>query len=153
MTQSFDLKTFAALPHLLVTRDLEGTGPIDTALATHGLRRHIAMRVPYHLAAPFIVARSDLLMMTTLALAKDAASMLPLRILRCPISLPFLTVTMAWHERNQNDPANKWFRNLTIRCAAGVHDGSFPEEREPLRARSRSAGSASERKSRRGKRA
>jgi DNA-binding transcriptional LysR family regulator len=159
VAQSFDLKTFAALPHLLVTRDLEGTGPIDVALAAHGLQRHIAMRVPYHLAAPFIVARSDLIMMTTLALAKDAASMLPLRILRCPLSLPVLKVTMAWHERNQNDPANKWLRDITIRCASGVHDGRFPDE-EPdpgapgaARARKRSARAASPRKSRWAKRA
>jgi DNA-binding transcriptional LysR family regulator len=157
--QSFDLKTFVALPHLLVTRDLEGTGPIDAALATHGLKRHIAMRVPYHLAAPFIVARSDLIMMTTLALAKDAASMLPLRILRCPITLPVLKVTMAWHERNQNDPANKWFRDITSRSATGVHDGSFLEDEpepgapEPARAPKRSRRAATERKSRRGKRA
>ncbi len=158
VAQSLDLETFVALPHLLVTRDPEGTGPIDAALATHRLRRHIAMRVPYHLAAPFIVARSDLIMVTTLALAKDAASMLPLRILRCPISLPVLKVTMAWHERNQNDPANKWLREITIRCATGVHDGRFPKEEpnpgavEPARARKRSARAASPRKSRRGKR-
>jgi DNA-binding transcriptional LysR family regulator len=155
---AFDLKTFAALPHLLVTRDPEGTGPIDVALATHGLQRHIAMRVPYHLAAPFIVARSDLIMMTTLALAKDAASMLPLRILRCPLPVPVLKVTMAWHERNQNDAANKWLRDITIRCATGVHDGIFPKEESnpdaapPTRARKRSAKATSPRKSRRGKR-
>ncbi len=158
VTPSFDLETFAALPHLLVTRDPEGTGPIDAALAMQGLRRHIAMRVPYHLAAPFIVARSDLIMLTTLALAKDAASMLPLRIVRCPLSLPVLKVTMAWHERSQNDPANKWLREITIRCAAGVHDGKFPTEEQdpgtapPARARKRSVKAASSRKPRRGKR-
>ncbi|HEX4336627.1 MAG TPA: LysR family transcriptional regulator [Polyangiaceae bacterium] len=148
VAQSFDLETFAALPHLLVTRDPEGTGPIDVALATHGLQRHIAMRVPYHLAAPFIVARSDLVMMTTLALAKDAATMLPLRILPCPIPLPVLKVTVAWHERNQNDPANRWIRDITIRCATGVHDGSFPK----ARTRKRSAKTSSPSTARRGKR-
>lgn len=123
--KQLDLETFAALPHLVVTRDPESTGPVDAALAAHGLKRHVAMRVPYHLAAPFIVARSDLLVMTTLALAMDAASMLPLRILRCPLPLPVLKVTMAWHERNQNDPAHKWFREITIRCVEGVHDATL----------------------------
>jgi DNA-binding transcriptional LysR family regulator len=123
--KQLDLETFAALPHLLVTRDPEGAGPVDAALAAHGLKRHVAMRVPYHLAAPFIVARSDLLVMTTLALAMDAASMLPLRILRCPLPLPVLKVTMAWHERNQNDPAHRWFREITARCVEGVHDAKL----------------------------
>jgi DNA-binding transcriptional LysR family regulator len=146
-----DLETFAAEPHLLVTRDPDGKGPLDAALASHGLRRHIAMRVPYHLAAPFIVARSDLIALTTLALARDAASLLPLRILRCPIALPLLKVTMAWHERNQNDPAHQWFREITIRCAAGVHDGTLDDDEAPVaatRSRARSAASASRRKPR-----
>jgi DNA-binding transcriptional LysR family regulator len=116
--KQLDLETFAALPHLLVTRDPAGTGPVDAALAARGLRRHIAMRVPYHLAAPYIVARSDLVAMTTLAMAKDAASLLPLKILHCPIPLPVLKVTMAWHERNQNDPAHQWFREITMRTRA-----------------------------------
>jgi DNA-binding transcriptional LysR family regulator len=126
--KALDVETFAALPHLLVTRDPEGTGSVDAALAARGLKRHIAMREPYHLAAPFIVARSDLIAITTLALARDAASLLPLRILRCPLPLPLLKVTMAWHERNQNDPAHQWFREISMRCAAGVHDGKLEDD-------------------------
>jgi DNA-binding transcriptional LysR family regulator len=151
--KTLDLETFAALPHLLVTRDLDGAGPVDAALAAHGLERHVAMRVPYHLAAPFMVARSDLIVITTLALARDAASMLPLRILRCPIPLPVLKVTMAWHERNQNDAAHKWFREITMRCAAGVHDGKLEEDEEthavPVQVRRRSPRSSKRRRSRR----
>ncbi|HVW28752.1 MAG TPA: LysR family transcriptional regulator [Polyangiaceae bacterium] len=150
--KTLDLQTFAALPHLLVTRDPDKTGPVDAALAAHGLERHVAMRVPYHLAAPFIVARSDLVVITTLALARDAASLLPLRILRCPLPLPILKVTMAWHERNQNDPAHKWFREITMRCAAGVHEGKMDGEEvapEPAKTRRRAAASSRRRKPRR----
>ena len=129
--KTLDLETFAALPHLLVTRDTDATGPLDAALSAHGLERHIAMRVPYHLAAPFIVARSDLVVITTLALARDAAMLLPLRILRCPLPLPVLKVTMAWHERNHNDPAHQWFREITTRCAEGVHDGRLDDVEAP----------------------
>jgi DNA-binding transcriptional LysR family regulator len=149
--KELDLETFAAVPHLLVTRDPEGSGPVDAALAAHGLTRHVAMRVPYHLAAPFIVARSDLLVMTTLALARDAASMLPLRILRCPLPLPVLKVTMAWHERNQNDPAHKWFRDIAMRCVEGVHDGKLEGEdvpAEPTHPKASSASSPGRRKQR-----
>jgi DNA-binding transcriptional LysR family regulator len=150
--KTLDLETFAALPHLVVTRDPDEIGALDTALAARGLRRHIAMRVPYHLAAPFIIARSDLIGITTLALARDAASLLPLKILRCPMPLPVLKVTMAWHERNQNDPAHRWFREITMRCAAGVHDGKLEDDEapaEPTPSRRRSASAANRRKSRR----
>jgi len=156
--KALDLETFAALPHLLVTRDPEGAGLLDKALAARGLRRHIAMRVPYHLAAPFIVARSDLLVLTTFALARDAASMLPIRILRCPLPLPVLKVTLVWHERNQNDPAHRWLREITIRCAEGTHDGKLTDEEsspataDPPRSRSRLAVPTSGAKSRRRRR-
>jgi len=140
--ETLDLATFAALPHLLVTRDIDGSGPLQPLLAAHGLRAHIAMRVPYHLAAPFIVARSDLIMITTLALARDAASMLPLKILRCPIQLPILKVKTTWHERNQNDAAHEWFRGVIARCAEGLHADQQPAGTEPRRPRRRSNASA-----------
>src|SRR5262249_25405328 len=151
--KELDLATFVSLPHLLVTRDPDGTGPLDAALAAHGLRRHIAMRVPYHLAGPFIVARSDLVLITTLALARDAASLLPLRILRCPLPLPMLKVTMAWHERNQNDPAHRWFREITLRSGEGVHDGKLEDVDAPsVRGRGHGRAGGVGRKKRRAKR-
>jgi len=127
-----DLETFVSLPHLVVTRDADGQALLDKALAARGLRRHVAMRVPYHLAGPFIVARSDLILITTLALARDAASLLPLRIVQSPVPLPLIKVTMAWHERNQNDPAHRWLRDITTRSAEGVHDGE-DELRAPMK--------------------
>jgi DNA-binding transcriptional LysR family regulator len=150
---TLDLATFASLPHLLVTRDIDGTGPLDALLATHGLGGHIAMRVPYHLAAPFIVARSDLMLITTLALARDASSMLPLKILRCPVQLPVLKVKMTWHERNQNDAAHQWFREIIMRCSEGLDGGKLPDQEsaktETRRRRRRSKMPVKRRKSRR----
>ncbi|HEX3598369.1 MAG TPA: LysR family transcriptional regulator [Polyangiaceae bacterium] len=132
--KALDLQTFAGLPHLLVTRDPQSAGPMDGLLAAHGLKRHIAMRVPYHLAAPFIVARSDLIVITTRALAEDAASILPLRILALPLPLPMLKVTIVWHERNQNDPAHKWLRELTIRSASGAGGEESAESKQAAEA-------------------
>jgi DNA-binding transcriptional LysR family regulator len=126
-----DLETFLALPHLLVTRNPDGTSALDDALAARGLARDIAMRVPYHLAAPFIVARSDLVALTTRALARDAASLLPLRIVRCPFPLPLLKVTIVWHERNQNDPAHQWLRELTMQSAKESDDAKASKRRRP----------------------
>jgi hypothetical protein len=59
---------------------------------------------------------------------------------------------MAWHERNQNDPAHQWFREITMRCAAGVHDGKLEDDEDqaaPVRARRSTAVSGKRRKSRR----
>ena len=135
--KKIDLTAFAELSHLVVTRDPQGGGLVDGLLAARGVERHIAMRVPYHLAAPFIVARSDLVTITTLALAKDAASVLPLQIFRCPVPLPMLIVTMVWHERNQNDPAHRWLRELMAQSAADVHDAEATEAKGRATSRQR----------------
>ena len=79
--------------------------------------------------------------------------MLPLKILRCPIQLPVLKVKMTWHERNQNDGAHEWFREIIVRCAEGVHGGKLPDaqpaETERRRPRRSSKASVNRRKSRR----
>jgi DNA-binding transcriptional LysR family regulator len=51
---------FAALPHLLVTPRGDLSGPIDAALARHGLSRRVAVAVPHVLSAPFAIGASDL---------------------------------------------------------------------------------------------
>lgn len=50
---------FAALPHLLITPRGDLAGPVDVALARHGLSRRIAVAIPHFLGAPFAIAASD----------------------------------------------------------------------------------------------
>jgi hypothetical protein len=70
-----------------------------------------------------------------------------------PMPLPVLKVKMTWHERNQNDAAHEWFREIIVRCAEGMHGGKLadeqPAEPERRRARRSSKASANRRKSRR----
>jgi DNA-binding transcriptional LysR family regulator len=53
-------KQWAALPHLLVSPRGEDSSQSDQLLASLGLTRRIVMVVPHFLAAPLIVASSDL---------------------------------------------------------------------------------------------
>ena len=55
------LEDYLAARHLVVTRN-EKQGVLDLRLEELGYTRHIAIKTPSMLSAPFIVAQSDLLM-------------------------------------------------------------------------------------------
>ncbi len=56
------LDKYVALKHMLISRTGTRTGLIDEWLADKGLERRVALIVPHFLSAPFIVARTDMLL-------------------------------------------------------------------------------------------
>ena len=112
-----DLDRFCELPHVLISpRGLSGSF-VDSALARLGRRRRVALRVPYFLVAPLVVARSDLLLTAPARLAHDLAQHYPLQILPAPLELPRFTLNLIWHERFDDDPAHRWLRDALCRAA------------------------------------
>ena len=106
------LETWACLPHVLVSpQGAGGPGMVDRVLAKHGLERRVALRIRYFLAAPMLVAESDLILTTLRGLAERFVRNFPLRMLEPPVELPTLSLGIAWHERFHDDPACRWLRN------------------------------------------
>lgn len=105
-----DLDTFLSLPHLLVSPENERFGVVDAALASKGLRRHLALTLPHMYAAPTLVASSDLI--ATVMEGVVAASGLAERLtmMTPPIALEPVEFTLSWHRRNDSHPAQRWFR-------------------------------------------
>src|SRR5262249_61785753 len=87
------------------------TGVVDTALASRGLERRVALTVANLTPVPPIVASSDLLGLAPERLARAWARAFPLRIFDLPIAVPDLPLTMVWHETRRNDPAQRWLRD------------------------------------------
>ncbi len=54
------LRQYAELPHALIGVGDPGPTFVDEALAEHGLRRRVALRIGHFLAAPLVVAETDL---------------------------------------------------------------------------------------------
>jgi DNA-binding transcriptional LysR family regulator len=104
------LARFAAAKHVLIAPRGRPGGPIDDALAARGLERQIAVAVPHFLAAPHIVAQTDLVLTMAARIAASFATVLPLRILELPFELPPVRGSMLWHERHTSDPGHAWFR-------------------------------------------
>ncbi|MER7778530.1 LysR family transcriptional regulator [Streptomyces sp. NPDC096191] len=113
---------FAAAEHVVVSRRGRFTGPVDTALAEHGLSRRVAVVLPGHLAAMTLAARSDAVALVPAAAPGAApsplteqAAILGLRLLDIPLTLPPVTIGMAWHPRHTSDGAHHWLRGAVRR--------------------------------------
>ncbi len=119
--RKLDLATFVELHHLVIdTSGLSQPTVVDDALAKRGLSRHVQLRVPHFLGAPFIAARSDMIVTAPRSLLVHAADLLPLRIIEPPLELPPVRAIMTWHERTNADPAQEWLRELSARCTKEV---------------------------------
>ncbi|MFE7116748.1 LysR family transcriptional regulator [Streptomyces sp. NPDC057654] len=107
----------AAAEHVAVSRRGRFTGPLDTALAEHGLHRRVAVVLPSHLAAMALAAGSDVVCLIPTVLPgaapsplTDIAATFGLRLLEIPLPLPPVTIGMAWHPRHAADGAHQWLR-------------------------------------------
>jgi DNA-binding transcriptional LysR family regulator len=119
--RKLDLATYLSLHHLVINPTGSMTAsPIDVALERLGKSRHVSLRIPHFLGAPFIIARSDLVVTAPRSLLVHAADVLPLRIVEPPIELPQIRTMMTWHERTNADPAHAWLRELSARCTREV---------------------------------
>ncbi|WP_159397237.1 LysR family transcriptional regulator [Sorangium cellulosum] len=103
---------FAAIPQVLVAPEGRPGSVIDEVLAGMGLRRRVAVRVASFIAAPEIVARSDLMVTLPERIAARAQRHLPLCAMALPFKVKGFTMGLAWHERMRQDPGHAWFRAL-----------------------------------------
>lgn len=142
LRRRLDLETYVELRHLVITpTGGDGISPVDEALAARSLRRKVAMRVPHFVGAPFIVARSDLLLTAPRSLLVHAAELLPLRLFDPPLPLPTVRTVMTWHERVGDDPGHAYLRELAATCtrdAIAHRRGRRGRQESPARARSAS---------------
>lgn len=127
---ALDLETYVETPHLLITLG-DDAGPtwIDQALAKLGKKRHVAARVRYFLAAPLIVARTDLLLTGPSMLIRYFAELVPLQVLAPPFDLPTYPEEAYWHERFEEDPAHAWLRRLVKETARHFGLSERPRKR------------------------
>lgn len=111
-----DLARYVALPHALISPRGQGGSVVDSVLQAMGKRRRVALRVPYFLAAPMVVARSDLVLTAPRPLAEEFARIHPLQLLDPPIELPTFDTVQIWHRRYQHDPGHRWLRSVVAGC-------------------------------------
>jgi DNA-binding transcriptional LysR family regulator len=114
LKRGLTLARFVELRHALITITGEGGGAVDAALAARGLTRRIALRIPSFLAAPLVVARSDLIVTMPRSAANAIAATVPVALVPPPLPIPGFTVSQLWHERQQADARHAWLRKTIV---------------------------------------
>jgi DNA-binding transcriptional LysR family regulator len=105
------LERLAEIPHIVLTSDGDDTSFVDEALETHGLARQIATRVPF-LSIVLMLVGSNRLAVVPRRPANGLAVVCPLVVKELPFASPRTTVSMIWHRRLDNHPAQRWLRNM-----------------------------------------
>jgi DNA-binding transcriptional LysR family regulator len=108
-------KAYAALPHLLFSPRGDPKGIVDEPLAQlGGHTRRVVMTVPHVLAAPLIVARTDLVTVIAERIARFYAPELDLILFNPPVALPEFTISVLTSAARAGDPALRWLQEQVL---------------------------------------
>ncbi len=105
-------KQFRAAAHVLVSYAGTGHQVIEETFVAAGLSARIAVRVPHFLVVPMILARTDLVVTVPSRVAAVFAQLGRFKVLRLPLHMPSFEVSLHWHQRFHQDPANRWLREV-----------------------------------------
>jgi len=101
----------AEIPHVVITSSGDDTSFIDERLEEHGLARKIATRVPF-LSIVLMLVGADRLAVVPRRAANGLAVVCPLVVKELPFGSPRITLSMIWHRRLDNHPAQRWLRSV-----------------------------------------
>jgi len=110
ISDTVTLKRFNQARHAVVNAEGTGHGIVEAMFERAGLAPEMMVRLPHFLAAPMVVAATDLVATVPQKLGEAYAKMLPLRLLPHPLKIPVFQVNQYWHRRFHKDPANQWLR-------------------------------------------
>jgi DNA-binding transcriptional LysR family regulator len=117
---------YAACHHVVASRKMTFTGPVDDALQKLGLTREIIAIVPGYPDAMRIAAQSDLVALVPRsglcgALGSVDPLMRGLSSFELPVHTPEIVISAMWHPRVDADPAHRWLRStVTAICRAAA---------------------------------
>ena len=112
LSGKLDLDAYCAAEHLLVSyQGGQFAGLADTALATLGRSRNVAMSVNHFLAVAPILCQTDLIATVPSRLLSGSPD---LHTCPPPLALPSFTKLLAWHGRTHHSAAFGWLRKLMM---------------------------------------
>ncbi len=116
------LKEFLGARHVLIASMGSGHQQLERMLSERGVQENVALRVPHFVVVPLIVASTDLLVSLPSRVAGASARVAKVKVHPLPIPIPSFGVSLYWHERVENDPANQWLRNAMLELFGDQHD-------------------------------
>lgn len=107
-------KDIVDYPHLKVTGGGDKDSHADLALTALGLKRRIAVKVPFFSAAVNALQSSDLLMIVPEHIASNLAKQAPLAFRPLPFEVATHLYWLMWHPKFDQDKAHTWMRNNVL---------------------------------------
>jgi DNA-binding transcriptional LysR family regulator len=104
------LERYLDLQHIHVSTRRQGVGHIDRALERLGRARNIKLRMMSYMAAPKVVASTDLV----LTIPRSLAFMYGLTTRELPFEVGTLDQYLYWHRNADEDRANAWMRGILL---------------------------------------
>lgn len=98
--------------HVTITSAGTGAWMVESAVDRLVHKRKIVFEIPTFFALAEIVESTDLIATVPVRLAEVLARNHRIKVLSLPIKIPSYDVKQYWHERQHNNPANKWLRGL-----------------------------------------
>jgi DNA-binding transcriptional LysR family regulator len=96
---------------------------VGALLRQQGLERRIALVVPHFLVAPFVVARSDLVMTASRRLIAALPAGLRLSTAQLPAPGPSYRLSQVWARTSTDDSGHRWLRGAVARVARALSRG------------------------------
>jgi DNA-binding transcriptional LysR family regulator len=116
------LAEFAALPHLAISPRGEPGSHVDELLAEAGMRRNTILTIPHFLAAPLIVARTDLVAIIDESIARLFVTDERLKIFELPIKLRPIAIDLLMAGARTEESALKWLREQCTQVCSTITD-------------------------------
>jgi DNA-binding transcriptional LysR family regulator len=113
------LADFKTADFLAVRPRHEGASEVDRLLASHGVRRTVAITVDQFLAAPPVLAHTDLIAFMLRGVMRHL-DLTGLRVSAAPIPLD-VQVDAVWNRALTKQPAHSWMRRQLIEVSRGLH--------------------------------
>jgi len=107
------IEQFLDVPQIWVSGG-QRTGMVDQWLKENSLKRNVAHTTPSFLIAPSVVAQTDMLVVTPMAVARHYIDKMPLKILALPMELSSFDLHTLWHPFHAGTSAHDWFRKQLL---------------------------------------
>lgn len=111
-SQRVTARRFAAAEHVMPSRRGRAHGPIDDALAEHGLSRNVLVTASTMTSALQIAATSGLVASVVEPVARAMQDALGLHVFDLPVAVEPVALSIAWHASQDRDAAHVWLRGL-----------------------------------------
>ncbi|WP_040262789.1 LysR family transcriptional regulator [Pseudomonas massiliensis] len=111
------LDAYLAQAHIHISSRRNGLGEVDLALGKLGLQRRIALRSQHYMMASQVLQHTDMV----ITVPERFARRHDLPCAPLPVSgVTSVETHLYWHESTDQDPANRWMRELLIDLCEAV---------------------------------